>query len=329
MARSSISPPKPESAMYKTILNPKRPSNPYAATDEPDWVTIPKTETRHSSFSSMSTSPFEQISHSMLLSTSASSSAPRKLPPPYDPSALPVKFGRLRTGEDASATAQLDGPPPPPPPRRQATVINGSSLASMAQLPRKPVSKLTPTSALAAAPASAPSAVASLAGANLASGQPAARPKGPPPVAKKPAHLAAPASPASSSVSLGSLAETQGSIQKPQQPGLPRRLTGLQNSASSYGDGHSPASRTGHANGEEEETPPQLPRRAASSTGMARPSRSPAGAVGLVGLTQKPVMLGHKTPPQPPAPRKAQSVDLLGDDGAVEMGGWEALRPSQ
>jgi len=315
MARSTIRPPKPESAMYTTMLNPKRPSNPYAAMDEPDWVTIPKTETRHSSFSSMSTSPFEQINHSMLLSTSASSSAPRKLPPPYDPLALPAKFGRLRTGEAASNTAQLDGPPPPPPPRRQVTVTNGSPLASTALLPRKPVSRPTPTSAPTPAPTPTPSVVPT--GTNPATGQLAARPKGPPPVAKKPAHLMAPTSLAN-----------QGNIPKPQPPGLLRRSTGLQNSTSSHGDGHSLASRSGHADGEGEETPPRLPKGAASSTSMGRPSRSPAGAVGLVGLAQKPVMVRHKTPPPPPTPRKPQSDDLLGDDGAAEMGGWEALRPS-
>lgn len=340
MARSSISPPKPESAAHKTILNPKRPSNPYAAADEPDWVNIPRSESRLSSFSSMSTSPYEHVNHSMLLSTSASSSTPRKLPPPYDPSSLPGKFGRPQTGEDQAAAAQLDGPPPPPPPRRQTAMTNGSSSASTAQLPRKPVSKPTPTSALTSAPA--PATTASPVGTSSvsATSQQAPKPKGPPPVAKKPAHLAAPASPAtSSSASLGSQAESQGALPRIQPPRLPRRSTGLPSTVSNNRGGHSPPPRSGDANGRDEGMPPQLPRRAASSTSIAKPGRSQVGAVGHVGLAkldqkpqaaaQKPVMVAHKPPPPPPMSRKPQAVDLLGDDAGAEMGGWEALKPSR
>ena len=77
LARSAISPPAPMDASQETVLNPKRPHNPFAPTDEPDWVSIPS-RSRLSSFSSMSTSPYEHINHSTVLSTSASSSVPRK-----------------------------------------------------------------------------------------------------------------------------------------------------------------------------------------------------------------------------------------------------------
>ncbi|CAJ2501685.1 Uu.00g045380.m01.CDS01 [Anthostomella pinea] len=100
MAKSTIAPPKSsngkldDSAM---TLNPNRPSNPFNITEEPDWVAVPRASSRLSSFSSMSSSPYEHVNHSTLLSTSASSSAPRKLPPPYDPSSLPAKVGREPT----------------------------------------------------------------------------------------------------------------------------------------------------------------------------------------------------------------------------------------
>ncbi|KAJ4297134.1 Inositol-1,4,5-trisphosphate 5-phosphatase 1 [Collariella sp. IMI 366227] len=38
MAKSSISPPKPDNPMSQTILNPKRPTNPHMPTEEPDWL---------------------------------------------------------------------------------------------------------------------------------------------------------------------------------------------------------------------------------------------------------------------------------------------------
>src|SRR5690606_5501481 len=115
MAKSSINPPRPDNPGSQVILNPKRPTNPYAPTDEPDWVSVPRSESRLSSFSSISTSPYEHVNHSTLLSSSASSSAPRKLPPPYDPSALPAKIGRMQISEDSKGL-QGDGAPPPPPP---------------------------------------------------------------------------------------------------------------------------------------------------------------------------------------------------------------------
>ena len=316
MARSSIVPPKPDKPAYQTILNPKRPPNPYAPTDEQDWVNIPRSESRLSSFSSMSTSPYEHVNHSMLLSSSASSTAPRKLPPAYDPSSLPAKIGRMQIGEESIAT-QAEGPPPPPPPRRQTGSTHGtpSTAATQQQLRKKPIP--TPTSS-----ASSVSVVS----------QQSPKPKGPPPVAKKPAHLTAPASPASStSSSFVSELAAQRDNPRVQLPGLPRRSTAL---AQGSTDGASTLpSRNGNVN-TRDGAPPQLPRRAISSASVVKVGRgAPTGGVGLAGLAEqekRPQLVSQKTQksPAPPAPRRVQAVDLLGDDAGSEIGGWEALKPT-
>jgi synaptojanin len=324
MARSNIVPPKPENPAYQTILNPKRPANPYAPTDEQDWVNIPRSESRLSSFSSMSTSPYEHVNHSMLLASTASSTAPRKLPPAYDPSTLPAKVGRMQINEE-SAAGQTEGAPPPPPPRRQTGSGNGTpaAIATYQQPRKRPVPSPAPSG-------SSVSVVS----------QQSSKPKGPPPVAKKPAHLAAPASPASSTSStfVSETAAQQDQV-RVQLPGLARRSTALvKTSTPSHGSIPTPASGNGIAD-TENNTPPQLPRRAVSSASVVKAGRgTPAGAVGLVGLAdqerrpqsaaQKPLMVQKPPAPAPPAPRRSQAVDLLGDDGGSEIGGWEALKPS-
>ncbi|XDG06464.1 hypothetical protein ABKA04_006079 [Annulohypoxylon sp. FPYF3050] len=92
MAKSTVGPPKSVNGNSTVILNPNRPSNPFTPSEEPDWVAIPRSNSRLSSFSSISSSPYEHINHSSILSTSAASnSSPRKLPPPFDPATLPAK----------------------------------------------------------------------------------------------------------------------------------------------------------------------------------------------------------------------------------------------
>ncbi|CAK7223408.1 Inositol-1,4,5-trisphosphate 5-phosphatase 1 [Sporothrix curviconia] len=114
MAQAAVQPPAPANpAAHTAMLNPKRPSNPFTPTDEPDWVAVPRAESRLSSFSSLSTSPYEHVNYSTVLSSSANSqsgggtavAASRKVPPTHD---------MART--DSSSAAQP--PPPPPPPRR-------------------------------------------------------------------------------------------------------------------------------------------------------------------------------------------------------------------
>ncbi|KAH8885245.1 hypothetical protein GQ53DRAFT_372822 [Thozetella sp. PMI_491] len=334
MARSAIAPPRSISSSHQTILNPNRPSNPYAPTEEPDWVNIPRSESRLSSFSSMSTSPYEHVNHSTLLSTSASTSAPRKLPPPYDPSALATKFGRANIHEDAIRPLQNDTstPPPPPPPRRHTAATNGSgpssASSSTTQLARKPVPKTTPTPPPPRAPSAASQRTA----------------KGPPPVAKKPAHLTQ--SPTMTSSTLSDSGTTRGTLDglPGSKPGPPRRSsTSVQTPIAPQdkysGPPPSLPARNGSVIQTTETAPPvKPPRRAGTANIVASGRTTPAGAVGLPGMinedrrpqlpTRKPTATIQK--PAPPAPRKAQAqaVDLLADDATMEMGSWEALKPS-
>ncbi|KAK7745367.1 Inositol-1,4,5-trisphosphate 5-phosphatase 1 [Cytospora paraplurivora] len=101
LAQSGIIPPPGMDGSTSTILNPSRQPNPFVPSDEPDWVTIPRVDSRLS-LSSISTSPYEHISHSNLLpslsSPTISGTPPhRKLPPPYDSSTLPVRKNRSAT----------------------------------------------------------------------------------------------------------------------------------------------------------------------------------------------------------------------------------------
>ena len=326
MPRSSISPPKFEMA-HRTALNPKRPINPYTPTEEPDWVNIPRSESRLSSFSSISTSPYEHVNHSTLLSSSASSSTPRKLPPPYDPSALPAKFGRMQIAEEVT-DGNNGGPPPPPPPRRQTGMSTDSSMTATTQFPRKPLNK----------PASAPFPTHNSESVSSVAHQSLVKAKSPPPVAKKPAHLVAPIS-AGSSVNegLGSGAVDPGENGDSPPPELPRRSTaGMRSTGSAFEGSPSPQlpSQNGFISGRDEPGG-QFPRRAITSAGNERTLVT--GPVRLPGMTdrpqppaQKPVLVGHQKPlaPRPPAPRRSQPVDLLADDAGTDLGGWEALKPT-
>jgi len=362
MPRSSLSPPKPESPAFQTIMNPKRPSNPYVPTDEPDWVNIPRSESRLSSFSSMSTSPYEHVNHSMLLSASVSSSAPRKLPPPFDAS---DKVGRLHIGEDLRHF-QTDGPPPPPP--RRQTSSGTSTSATTRPIPiRKPANRVTP--------APAPPA-RSMTGASQPIHQPIQRQKVPPPVSKKPAHLTAPGSPVSSS-SMSSFSDNRALASRNIAPAIIQQLP---SPAAQVPMTKFNGTSNGNHGGREDVVPPlKLPRRSDSSITAAASGRStPAGAISLVGLAdqgrkapqlprrsdtnittnasgrstpagaisllgladqerkppqlpnRKPVAPAQKPHPKPPMPRTSQTtVDLLGDDNSgMEMGGWEALKPT-
>ncbi|KAL2142103.1 hypothetical protein VTI28DRAFT_1558 [Corynascus sepedonium] len=331
MAKSSISPPKPDNPASQIILNPKRPTNPYAPTDEPDWVSVPRSESRLSSFSSMSTSPYEHVNHSTLLSSSASSSGPRKLPPPYDPSALSTKAGRMQIEDNKSL--QGDAAPPPPPPRRQASMGVGpgaSPSAASAQQKRKPVGKVTPAPPVGPKP-------------SILQDQPAKQ-KAAPPVAKKPAHLTAPISPANSTsasfTSDATVSGLEGSVVD-----LPQRSTSSANSSmfALSRSFTSLSARDGSINGDTASLQP--PRRANTNAGAMMPNRmAAAGGIPLVGLAgpqerkpqlparkptgPAPMTSVQKQAPPPPTPRRPQAVDLLADDGAIEMSGWEALRPS-
>jgi len=245
----------------------------------------------------------------------------------------------MQISEAPVPSVQSDGPPPPPPPRRQ-TAAAGLSTATNdtpAQIARKPLGVATAEPKLPARSASSASHYSQ-------------KLKAAPPVAKKPAHLAGPISPASSSVSVGVDAEA---AQQPQSVSShPPSFGGNVSSASSirsmasqngaYPTQHRPPSMTS-----------QFSMAGSSSVGVNRSGYStPApGAIGLVGLAdarrqglpeRKPVVTGiqrassqhqaqqqhqQQVPPQVKR-RPTQQVDLLGDDGGMEMGGWEALKPT-
>jgi hypothetical protein len=244
--------------------------------------------------------------------------------------------------------AHADGAPPAPPPRRQTSLGHGSGTSSPAvsiQQMRKPVAKATPP--VGPKPAVSQEQLAKL--------------KAAPPVARKPAHLAGPTSPASS-ISGRVISDTTIHGSEISLPELPRRSTtsangfqsDLSRSLASFPAQNGSAARTQTA------TPPLQPiRRTNTSTGAVTPTNrmAPAGGIPLVGLAaaaagqleRKPVLPARKptmpvsvpapaasasasaqkqAPPPPPAPRRVPTVDLLADDGGMEMGGWEALKPS-
>lgn len=309
-ARAAVPVPKPRNG--QTIgLNPNRPSNPFGITEEPDWISIPRSSSK-ASLSSMSSSPFEKVNlPNVMASASASTSSvpPRKLPPPYDPSALLSKVGHMNLMDDHTPMGQAETPPPPPPPRRgtstvgpkgQATPGNGFSISRVQTHPLPP--PLRPTSAASY------TSYTSQFSQNGKAGKPA------PPVAKKPAHLAT-TSPHSSP------ALSQGTLDDDFRPPLPSRANTGCLSGSPHAQGLGAATR--------------------KPVGPPNPGKNgAAGAVGLPGMTGG-VPSRRPAPPVQPKPQlqhpqQAQnqhqrqgSVDLLGSLGdGQDVGGWDTLKPS-
>lgn len=329
MAQASVQPPVPANpATHAAILNPKRPSNPFTPTEEPDWVAVPRAESRLSSFSSLSTSPYEHINPSMLSSSVNSSSMagslPRKaigLPSSYD------KNGQ-NMSRTASTQSQSSGPPPPPPPRRQQTAndkhenYGDSSVATLTKklagapptaaytntvsavtkafdelrtsassspsvsssipppLPSRNNAPNTLNTLKPPAQSSAQSSTLPARPMSAASSTSTARGKPAPPVAKKPAHLAAATSP---SPTPENGHNSQADASPPPKP--QRRATDM--AASGTGD-----------------KPPKLPARAPTS-----------GLGGYAGAR--------------PIPVKPRNRDLLGGDEADgDLSRWQAMQPS-
>ncbi|KAI0203994.1 SacI homology domain-containing protein [Astrocystis sublimbata] len=320
MARSIVAPPSSTnggSEYSSVILNPNRPSNPFNLTEEPDWVAVPRaaSNSRLSSFSSsISSSPYEHINHSTLLSTSASSSAPRKLPPPFDNTASSSKNGRNGTNDESvTGMGQRNDAPPPPPPRRQTTI-------STAQ---PPSASLTPTP-LATPHASGtdlslahPRAVSSSSQTSIKSS------KTPPPVARKPAHLTS-ASPVSPSVSgFENFESIDDQTPKPQ---LPRRKT---NNIGGAEGSTQPLSVLSGPNRVSTYPTPSVTSSGVSLPGMKVEERKPALPV----RPSQQQIQTHQTSvaPRKPVPpvSKKPALDLLSaDTDTGNMHGWETLKPS-
>lgn len=349
-AQSSLTPPRAMDGSTSTILNPNRQPNPWVQSDEPDWVTVPRADSRLSSFSSISTSPYEHINHSSILpslnSSSVSSTPPqRKLPPPYDPSALPGRIGRLGLNDDQQQPLQfkkIDAPPAPPPRRTTNQSLyfppppNQTPVPSVAGVTRK----------IAPAPPAPRSTSSSSAISQKTT-------KGPPPsVARKPAHLTTTSPTHTESPSLSP-------TEAKARPIPPRRPSNSVQNAPQQLIQEKLYRTTSARESSSNQTPPMPPPRRAGTvtTASSAPgvtSWAPPGAVGLVGLSKedrpalparKPVAVtspimsdsGSQTSSRPGPPptgkkpvikSKSPVVDLLGDDGSTSMGGWEALKPS-
>ncbi|KXH63764.1 hypothetical protein CSAL01_00022 [Colletotrichum salicis] len=285
---------------HVAILNPNRAPNPFTPTGEPDWVNV--TRSRPSSFSSVSTSPYEHVSAPNDLSSSATNRITRKLPPPFDPSALPGKFNGLNIKDEKSQRGET--PPPPPPPRRQTGA--GAAIQHPPLIPSNK-SRNTTTTPTPPRPSSAISQLSQV------SSQSKSKPA--PPVAKKPAHLAT--VPAAASPALSSNGTGQYRDEPEEKPPLPvRASTGFTNlGASREGTLRKPVG-----------TPAKPPKRAGTMTIESGRHTPMAGAVALPGMKA-----GEERPkPKIPAKKKApiDLLDSLGDDGPSDMGSWETLVPS-
>lgn len=287
-------------------LNPNRAPNPFGHSDEPDWISVPRSSPG-ASLSSISSSPYEKVSLPMAMQTQAGapSAVARKLPPPYDAGKLPAKVGRTRLDDEQSIRSQPDslpgpGPPPPPPPRprRQGTAGSrpGTSVDGGA-------GRLEKTQTLPPLPATPRLASAASSQTSQLSQQLKGSGKSPPPVAKKPAHLAT-SSPLTKSSTGGTGNGTTRSDDGGFQPPLPTRSATMSSRA-----------------GLEQQTP------ATSTSALARkPVSPPRPSLGATG----PDRHARATRAAGDGARVRVPVDLLDalNEGGEEMGGWETLQPS-
>ncbi|KAI1368023.1 SacI homology domain-containing protein [Xylaria arbuscula] len=334
MAKSTVAPPKSTqsaSEYSSVVLNPNRPSNPFSATEEPDWVAIPRANSRLSSFSSsISSSPYEHINHSTILSTSASGPMPRKLPPAFDSSTTTPRTSKISLlDEPVSGTAPRSEPPPPPLPRRQQTKSSSIQPSNISSVLTPQLASQTPGLDLSL---THPRTVSSSSQVSTKSS------KAPPPIARKPAHLT------STSPISPSLFESDVSDAQTPNLQLPRRKTSNISDLTARLEANGAGNLTGGM---------QKTKSAPTMAGMHGPSRvstfpassTSSNGVSLPGLgldERKPVLpvrsYQHQSqaprPPLPAQPRKPVPVttekpaeDLLGADIDSEMNGWETLKP--
>ncbi|SPN96917.1 related to phosphatidylinositol phosphate phosphatase [Cephalotrichum gorgonifer] len=307
-ARVDMTPPTMGSGRMSTVLNPNRPANPFSPTDEPDWVSVPRSSSRQSQ-SSMASSAYEMINNSTVLSTSAGTPAGRRLPPPYDPGTTPAaKVGRgggLDETNGRSTPAQKTvarETPPPPLPRRQA-----STSASQA----RPVG-VKPLQKTRTAPPPPPSRTVSGGGQKAPPPPQVTKESKPsaPPVAKKPSYLASASPPhTTTTFPAGERTGGEGVAGGSSRPPLPVR--------SSTGIGGSPLSSSAGAGAA-----------AVGSVGRkpVAPPKPPKPAAAMAAAAKKPV------PPRGAVRRDGGAVDLLDSlegDGMGGFSGWETLKPTE
>lgn len=299
-------------------LNPGRSSNPFGQNEEHDWISIPRSSSK-ASLSSMSSSPFEKVMLPHAMGASASSIPPRKLPPPFDPSTLPAKVGRMSLADDSGPGSRGETPPPPPP-RRQT--------GGMAAPVTMPTTGLNRTQTQ---PVHAPLRPLSAASHTSHSSHGVRSAKSPPPVAKKPAHLAT-ISPLASPVPNHNPME-DGEFRPP----LPTRTGTAGQSGITLPSGQTLTSTR---------KPVPSPKPAVNALGIRASGTPPMGAVGLPGMTGgegRPMVAARRAPPSHAQPLSQDhrnghgqrngngngNVDLLDSlDEGQEVGGWETLKPS-
>lgn len=287
-ARVGMTPPAGGNDV-SSVLNPSRPANPFSLTDEPDWVSVPRSSSRQSQ-SSMASSAYEMVNNPAALSTSAGTPAPRRLPPPYDAASLPAKVGRANAPDEANKPPARETPPPPLPRRQASTPASQVAPAGHKPLqnartaPPPPPSRVTPGAQKTPAPI-------------VAEGKPSA-----PPIARKPLYLASapPSQAASAAPTVGATREEEGTGSKPPLP--IRSSTG----------GGAPTSLPGASGsvGGKSGAPPKPPKPAGVAVTGSTIARKPAPQVpakkdGAVDL-----------------------LDSLEGDGGAGIGGWETLKPT-
>lgn len=243
-ARAEVPIPSSRNGGQPIALNPNRPANPFRMTEEPDWVSVPRSSP---GVSSLSSSPYEkvQLPGQHRDSRAAAGGAGRRLPPPLETGNLAAKVGAMNIGPETTLTRKAVGSgtdaPPPPPPRRGGTTNSATlgNTTATAQQPG-PVANGRPESVTSQ-------------GSDVSQQGKSGRVSAPPPIARKPAHLSTTSSPSAQRSSNSSSADFQ--------PPLPAR-TNTASTSSSTGT----VSRAESISRKPLAAPPSLPARQGTET---------------------------------------------------------------
>ncbi|KAK8255557.1 SacI homology domain-containing protein [Phyllosticta capitalensis] len=288
--------------------NPNRPSNPWTASDEPDWVKVaPGPKQPPPPPAPRGTT----VNRTRTPSAASTASGRRILPPPLEPTR--INTPPLLPARSNSTASNANRPIPSLPPRRAGTFgFDGST--------PPPASKIQPTSAPISRKASPPAVVPRK-----------PTPPGVPPHQHK--DLARSAS-TSSTGSTGSVRRKPAPPTIPKKPGnLVGVATGTSSASSPPPVTSSPVSLPLHSKsfGQGEVASSVAAAAAAKKKTFAPPpdlaSSSPkpgaANANGSVGGAKK-----DKAPPPPlPKPRRGNGLMDDREDEMDQLGGWEVLRP--
>ncbi|KAK8219056.1 SacI homology domain-containing protein [Phyllosticta capitalensis] len=288
--------------------NPNRPSNPWTASDEPDWVKVaPGPKQPPPPPAPRGTT----VNRTRTPSAASTASGRRILPPPLEPTR--INTPPLLPARSNSTASNANRPIPSLPPRRAGTFgFDGST--------PPPASKIQPTSAPISRKASPPAVVPRK-----------PTPPGVPPHQHK--DLARSAS-TSSTGSTGSVRRKPAPPTIPKKPGnLVGVATGTSSASSPPPVTSSPVSLPLH--GKSFGQPPSSNELASAAAAKKKtfapppdlasssPKPGAANANGSVGGAKK-----DKAPPPPlPKPRRGNGLMDDREDEMDQLGGWEVLRP--